>query len=424
MEESPIFDRGQTLRLAAWYAAEHRYAESARAYLSVAERDRGDVLSLRRAAELDARRGAVVDAASAMRAHAERLMARGWRLTSLVRYGKLSDLLIRVPRGLHAQYADIEGAVQRLRADIGKHRKLLAEGEARVRGLEQKGDDEGVVELSRQMVAIQPDNPVLQARLAEALCRLGRANEAIAPFRLAAEALMELERVSDALRVVERLLHFRAGVDDSLLAASLHLERNESNDAVRAVPKLSACLRADPENLDALLLLARAFEAMRQPSRAARVLLETGRIARSAGEAELAREISLSIDRAARADPEIAELVQADRDLGSAPDAAHRSALVSVADDDLVPIDELLDAESDESEAAILEDVSLEEISEIWVVPEVSKAARRALDDAAAFTRLRLHSKAEAVLRAGIEAEPHSLELHRALQELLDITGA
>lgn len=351
-----------------------------------------------------------------MRAHAERLMSRGWKVTSLVRYGKLSDLLIRVPRIYQKPYADIEAAVRELRESIAKHRKALADGDQKARMLEQRGDDERVVELSRQMIAMQPDNPVFQARLAEALCRLGRVDEAMAPFRVAAEALIELDRSSDAIRVVERILHFRSGVDDSLLAATLYLERAESNDAVRAVPKLSACLRADPENLDALLLLARAFDAMRHPSRAARVRLETARIARAAGEDELSREITRALDRAAASDAEIYELVAADRELGSGVDAQQRSVLASVADADLIPIEELLD---DDPEESVLEDVALEEISEIWVMPEPSKAAKRALDDAAAFMRLRLRSKAEAVLRAGIEQEPNSIELHEALQHLL-----
>lgn len=411
-----IFDRRRILRLAAWYAAEHQYLEGSRAYRHVAELDHSEVEALRRAAELDVRRGALVEAAAEMRAHAERLMARGWKVTSLVRYGRLSDLLIRVPRVYQKPYADIEAAVRQLRESIAKHRKALAEGDQRVRMLEQRGDDTSVVELSRQMIAIQPDNPVFQARLAEAMCRLGRTDESIAPFRLAAEALIELDRLSDAIRVVERILHFRSGVDDSLLAASLYLDRGESNDAVRAVPKLSSCLRADSENLDALLLLARAFDAMRHPSRAARVRLETARIARAAGEAELSREISRALDRAAATDREIFDLLAADHDLGSGADAPQRSVLASVADADLIPIEELLD----DSAESVLEDVALEEISEIWVKPELSKVAKRALDDAAAFMRLKLHSKAEAVLRAGIEQEPHSIELHQALQQVLD----
>lgn len=373
--------------------------------------------ALRKAAELEVRRSAFGEAATLVRQHAERLAARGWRLTSLLRYRKLSELLLRVPPAEQGAFTAIEGDVQRLRAEIATQRKALATHDQMARTFEQSGDDARLIEISRKMVSIQPDNPVYQARLAEALCRTNRTDEAILCFRVAAEALTELDRIPDALRVVERILHFRASPEDSLLAAALYLERGESNDAVRAVGKLSATVRADPENLDAMLLLSRAFDAMRQPSRAVQVLLETARAARTAGEIDLCREIGRALDRAAEQDAEIWDLVQADRELGSAPDA-NRSALMSVADAEL--LDEYAD---DDSEESVLEDVELEEISEIWVVPVQSPATRRALDDAEAFSRLHLFPKAESVLRAAILLEPTAPDLREALRHLQDSMG-
>jgi tetratricopeptide (TPR) repeat protein len=273
------------------------------------------------------------------------------------------------------------------------------------------------------MILIEADNPVFHARRAETYCRLSLKDEAIPAFRLAARALLEFDRRSDALKVLERILHFHIEPEDALLAARLYLDRAEPKDAVRAISKLQPCLTRDPESLDALSLLARAFEGMGQPSRATQVKVEMARIAKDSGEVELLRDLLAELSQTAPEDPVVRLLVDHQRPLvSSAPALSVRSSFASVMDEDLAP----LVGSRSQSDSSVLDEISFEEVSVLsgnWVMPVLTKAASRALDDAEAFMRLRLYLKAEDVLLNAIEEDPVCGELREALRGVYQARG-
>jgi hypothetical protein len=87
--------------------------------------------------------------------------------------------------------------------------------------------------------------------------------------------------------------------------------------------------------------------------------------------------------------------------------------------------EEIADAES-VPESSVLEEFTFEDmstLSEEWLMPVMSKEARRALDEAEAFSRLKLHAKAAYVLRNAVEGEPVSSELREALRAALRAMG-
>ena len=91
-------------------------------------------------------------------------------------------------------------------------------------------------------------------------------------------------------------------------------------------------------------------------------------------------------------------------------------------EEDLAP----LAGSGSESDSSVLDELSFEEVSvlsEVWVMPVLSKAARRALDDAEAFMRLRLYLKAEDVLLNAIEDDPVCGELREALRGAYQARG-
>jgi tetratricopeptide (TPR) repeat protein len=226
------------------------------------------------------------------------------------------------------------------------------------------------------------------------------------------------------LRVLERILHFRVEPEDSLMAAGLYLERAGPQDAVRAVAKLQPCIAADAESLDALSLLARAFDAMQQPDRATQVRIEIARVAAEAGEAELVRDLISVLSVAAPDDAIVQRLSGAGQAGGaSAPSLSVRGSFVSVTDADLASIQGALSESGAGSTASVLETLSFEELDDVWVTPVISRAARRAMDDADAFIALRLFSKAEYVLRIAVEEDPVCAELREALRAVLKSAG-
>ena len=417
-----MFDRAKTLRLAARYEEVNRLDAAVREYSKVTDRAPGELSVLRRVAALSLRRGATGDAAQHSYALAGRLAKKGWKLAAIYRYRRALEISERLPREARARFASILKDIETLRAEVKSHRKELARHTQAVQTLERAGRDEDLVELFRRMIALEPDNPMFHASLAETAVRLGRPDDAIPEFRLAADALLEFDKASDALRVLERVLHFRADPDDALLAAQLYIERGGSGDPVRAISKLELALSSDPESLDALALLARAFDSMSQAGRAAQVRLEMARIARDLGERELLTELLSEIVQAMPDDPLVRSL--AGRDGGeSAPSISVRETYESAIDQELEPMKGTLVAEAlARSDENVAEEISFEDIellSEVWLEPIVSKEARRALAEAETFSQLKLHVKAEYVLRRAIAVDGVCGELREALCTVL-----
>lgn len=355
------------------------------------------------------------------------MLKRGWKLTALFRYRRLFEAVQRLDPAERASYRSVPQKMDALRAEIGVHRETLSDYDQAAKALESKGRDGDALELIEKMITLEPDNPVFHARLAEALCRLGRTEQAIPAFSAAADALIEFERHGDALRVLERILHFKNSPDDALIAATLYLERGQPKDAVRAVAKLQMCIAADPENLDALALLGRAFDSMGQPARAVQVRVEMARIAREADESELFRQIVGFLKEVASGDPAVSALFEPARGPdSSAPALSYRSSVASVTDEDMELIEEDVGEADGVSESSVLEEFSFEDMSTLsdeWLMPVISKEARRALDEAEAFSRLKLHAKAAYVLRNAVEEDPVSSELREALRSALRSMG-
>jgi tetratricopeptide (TPR) repeat protein len=417
-----MFDRRRILRLADQYRARGKFHDAIREYRKVVELDPGELSALHAVAALELKVNDTVAAAETYASIAERLVVRGWKLAAIHRYRRLLELAESLPnRGRHRAASQ---RIEELRKDLAVHRARLGDYDQAALALEKNGRDRDVADLLKKMITLEPDNPVFHARLAEAYCRLKLVEEALPVFRVVAGVLSELERASDVLRVLERILHFRVDPEDSLTAARLYLERAGPQDAVRAVAKLQPCIAADAENLEALALLARAFEFMGQPERAIQVNIEVARVAAEAGEAELVRDLMSVLSRVAPDDSVVRRLSGAANDGGaSAPSLSVRGSFVSVTDADLVSIRGALSESRDESSGFVLDTASFEELDDVFVTPVIAPAARRAMDDADAFIALRLFAKAAYVLRVAVEEDPLCAELREALRNALTLAG-
>ncbi len=88
-----------------------------------------------------------------------------------------------------------------------------------------------------------PPIPCPTLRLAEACCRVQNLDEAIDAFWTAAELLLKLERRDDALKVIERILHFRQDPKYARMAAELYLQKGRREDGLQALAKLQVAFR-------------------------------------------------------------------------------------------------------------------------------------------------------------------------------------
>jgi tetratricopeptide (TPR) repeat protein len=128
----------------------------------------------------------------------------------------------------------------------------------------------------RQIVEINPDQPVSRIKLAEAASQAGLVEEAVAEFQRAAELLRAQGRMDEYLRVAERLLFHQP--NDVVLAKEVARQYIDRNNARFALAKLQACFKVDPRDTETLEMLARAFEQLGQTGKTVSVLKELAKV--------------------------------------------------------------------------------------------------------------------------------------------------
>jgi tetratricopeptide (TPR) repeat protein len=128
----------------------------------------------------------------------------------------------------------------------------------------------------RQIVEINPDQPVSRIKLAETASQAGLVGEAITEFQRAGALLRSQGRMDEYLRVAERLLFHQP--DDVVLAKEVARQYIERNNARFALAKLQACFKVDPRDTETLEMLARAFEQLGQSAKTISVLKELAKV--------------------------------------------------------------------------------------------------------------------------------------------------
>jgi pilus assembly protein FimV len=172
-------------------------------------------------------------------------------------------------------------------ADIYKQLGLLSDAmqqyEQAASALSRVGRTKEALAAMRQIVELNPDQPVSRIKLAEAASQAGMVDDAIAEFQQAGELLQKQGRVDEYLRVAERLLTLRP--DDAELSKQVARQYIERNNARFALAKLQASFKVDPRDTETLDLLARAFEQLGQVAKAVSVLKELAKVYHDTGRA-------------------------------------------------------------------------------------------------------------------------------------------
>jgi tetratricopeptide (TPR) repeat protein len=131
-------------------------------------------------------------------------------------------------------------------------KRILAEAE-RARG---KGRSRRAIFLYRQVLAAEPNNAELHARIAPLLAKSGEAFDAWQSYRHAAQALVEAKKTEDALRLYrdacERLPR---RIETWLAAAQLERSRGRHNEAKKLLLAGRARMRARGRRPEAIALL-------------------------------------------------------------------------------------------------------------------------------------------------------------------------
>jgi tetratricopeptide (TPR) repeat protein len=443
------FDREKTLQVAQKYIEKRKYDRAILEYQKVVEHEPTDARTLLRIGDLQARLGAHAEAIATYDRVALYYAGRGFSLKAVAVLKQISELIDRHAPQLADQYGHVAPKLAQIYADLGLTNDALATYDAVARRLQNRGRDRDAVEIIRRMLALERSNPLPYLRLAEALCRVSRVDEAVEHFWSASQLLTQQGRPDDALKVLERILHFRQDGRVARVAAELYLTKNTREAGLSALSRLQLCFEADPRDLDTLALLARAFDVIGQPAKGVEVYKEMVRIAGETGQRELHQRYVQHLLAVAPRDDQVRALARVYRLDPTQLDPLDPTQLDPTRRGSVSPHSSHPPESLTEDDLEFIEDEEVPPPPPVKPVPAAASggparaprreshnspqqsapqhavpaaladALRKALVDAEAFRALKMFAKAAATLRKALSAAPHSLELRAALQQVL-----
>jgi tetratricopeptide (TPR) repeat protein len=410
------FDREKTLQVAQKYIEKRKYDRAILEYQKVVEHDPTDARTLLRIGDLQARLGSHADAIATYDRVALYYAGRGFSLKAVAVLKQISELIDRHAPQLADQYGHVAPKLAQIYAELGLINDALATYDAVARRLQNRGRDRDAVEIIRRMVALERSNPLPYLRLAEALCRVSRVDEAVEHFWSAAQLLTQQGRPDDALKVLERILHFRQDVRVARVAAELYLAKATREAGLSALSRLQLCFEADPRDLETLTLLARAFDVIGQPSKGVEVYKEMVRIAGETGQKDLHQRYVQHLLTVAPKDEQVRAIATM---YGVKPSERPRSSVPpeSLTEDDIEFIDDEPSLTTTSGANGATERPALR--GDAHGAPAVHDARGQALAEVEALRAKKQWHKAAVTLRKALVTAPHAIELRAALQQVL-----
>ncbi|MEP7052413.1 MAG: tetratricopeptide repeat protein, partial [Pseudomonadota bacterium] len=428
------------------YIEKKRYDRAIAEYQRIVQDDPNDARTLLKIGDLQARLSAYPEAIATYDRVGQYYSSQGFALKAIAVYKQIRELIKKHAPDLADRYGHIVPKLAEIYTQLGLTSDALAAYDEVATRLQRAGRDREAIEVFQKMVGLDAQNPLPHLRLAEARCRVQSLDEAIESFWAAAELLLSLERKDDALKVIERILHFKQDPRYAWVAAELYLQRGTREDGLQALTKLQICFQADPKNLDTLGLLAQAFTLIGQEAKAIEVYKEMARIARDAERRDLFEQLLAHLREVAPHDEQVRALQSLPPALStssSRPPLMESIAPLSVGDSEVEFIEDTTDRDRMSVAPNRLMPLPgsrpmMASAPDVVVVDETQEAAeelgdpssfdarghaRKAVVDAESFRKLRLYPKAIEALHIALEIDPRSLEIRQKLRELLVESG-
>jgi tetratricopeptide (TPR) repeat protein len=431
-------DREKTLQAAQKYIEKKKYDRAIVEYQRIVQEDPNDARTLLKIGDLQARLSAYPEAIATYDRVGQFYASQGFALKAIAVFKQIRELIKKHAPDLADRYGHIVPKLADIYTQLGLTSDALAAWDEVATRLQRASRDRDAIEVFRKMVELDRGNPLPHLRLAEACCRVQSLDEAIDSFWTAAELLMNLERADDALKVVERILHFRPDARFARVAAELYLGRATREDGMQALAKLQICFQADPKDLETLGLLAQAFTLIGQEAKAVEVYKEMARLAREQNKTDLYSQLLGHLRQVAPSDDQVAafDSVMPGPHSVRPVESSHSSlsdSEVELLDDsqqfDVAPPPSMMLPEPRPRMVSAPDVVVVDD--QIEAAEELNDAssfdarghARKAIVDAESFRKLRLYPKAVEALHIALEIDPRSLEIREKLREVLIEAG-
>ena len=243
--------------------------------------DPHDVRALQKIGELQLKQNLHAEAIDTFESVGRLYAEGGFTHKAVAVYKQIREIIaVHLPQA-EVRYGHIPPKLAELYCEIGLTSDALALLNEIAKNLHRQQRDAETIEVYRRIAELDPTNPIPHLHVAEGLARLKDVEGAVAGFKAAATLLVQADRRDDAIQVLERLLHHKADLEQARICAELYLSRNRPpHDVTQALTKLQMCFQANPRDIVALTLIARAFELLGQSAKAIEVQKEIARISR------------------------------------------------------------------------------------------------------------------------------------------------
>ena len=303
-------DRERALRAAEKYAARSRHKQAIAEYRRVLAESPGDARILLKVGDLQARMGAHVQAVDTY-ARVGRIYADdGFAAKAVAVYKQVQQLIDEEVPQLGDYFLYVYPTLASLYQELRLPTEAVGMYDAYAMMLARCGRLREAATVLGIVVERGGDNPLTRLRLAELLIEEGEDEDALDQFLAAADGLLRLGRVDEAIRVLDHGFARFPQPDLMRLGARALLDRARGDDGMQALIRLQQAFHAEPKNLETLALLARAFETIDQGERAFEVRKETVRIAKEQGALDAAQTVLEALLREAPEDPAVQALVK------------------------------------------------------------------------------------------------------------------
>lgn len=310
-------NRDKVLEAASKYVEKKKYDKAVVEYQKLIDADPNDARTLLKIGDLQAKQGLHAEAISTYETVGKLYAHQGFALKAIAVYKQIREIIAKHVPQLEERYGHITPKLAELYQQLGLTSDALAALDEVATRLQRQQRDPEAIEVFRKIVELDPTNPLPHLRLAEALSRVRDVDGAVQEFKTAASQLAGIGRRDDALKVLERLLHHKPDAEQARICAELYLSRGQQQDGMQALSKLQICFQANPRDFDTLSLLARAFNAIGQGTKAIEVQKEMARVARDSGKQDLFREIVERLMRVAPQDDGVRKLASQSGSVGA-----------------------------------------------------------------------------------------------------------
>lgn len=275
-------DREQILDAAQKYADKKRYDKAVEEYWKLVKADPGDARTLLRIGDLQVKAANYAEAISTYESVGRLYASQGFALKAIAVYKQIREIVAKYTPTATDRYAHIPPKLAELYEQLGLAREAVAVlDEVAVRLQGQRREREAT-EVVRRMTSLEPHNPLLRIRLAEAQLRMGDKAGATEELGRAATILVHAGRRDDAIKVLQRALHVEHDDARARELASLYIASNSKEDALRALSILQPLIQDDARNISSLSLLASAFDVLGQTDKSTAVRREMASVMREA----------------------------------------------------------------------------------------------------------------------------------------------